>query len=447
MNSILDKLGLSSVSETFKRQKITPDIVSKLSAQELEMLGISNRSTMMQLRMECNKYGCAKPNIDRSRSGAPQFDIPKSVLEHLMENGFKIGEISKLLNVSERTIYRRMVKYELSQHAFSLLTDDNLDAHVKTIINEFPSCGENMIMQILRQKGTNVQRYRLRDSIHRLDPIGVSERKRGRLHRRVYEVIGPNHLWHIDTNHKLVRWRFVVIGGIDGYSRMVTFLSCADNNRAGTVLKSFKSGVQTYGIPKRVRSDKGLENVAVADFMLAKRGTGSMITGRSTHNQRIERLWRDVFDGVLCYFYNLFYFMEDNGILDSLNIIHLIALHYIYIDEINRRLSLWAQAWSTHRIRTVRSSPQTLWISGQLQSPIGFDLSPAYLNDDGTEDIDDDQTVEIGERPIFAPLEQVISDNCMEMLQTRIASPRFGVNNGIDDYLTCVNIIDRHNQI
>lgn len=94
---------------------------------------------------------------------------------------------------------------------------------------------------------------------------------------------------------------------------------------------------------------------------------------------------RDVFEGVLCYFYNLFYHMEDNGILDCLNVVHLIALYYIYKDEINRRLSLWARAWSTHRLRTVRSSPHALWISGQLQSPVGFDLPSAYLNDDGTE--------------------------------------------------------------
>ena len=446
MDAILETLGLVSASEMFKRQKITPDIVSKLSAHEMEMLGISNRSVMMRLRIECNKYGCTKPNMDMSRNGAPQFDIPKSVLGNLMENGFKISEISKLLAVSERTIYRRMVRYDLCQENFSLLTDDNLDLHVTKIIIEFPFCGENMVMQMLRQTGINVQWYRLRDSIHRLDSKGVSETKRGRLHRRVYEVAGPNHLWHIDTNHKLVRWRFVVIGGVDGYSRMVTFLSCADNNRAGTVLKSFKSGVQTYGIPKRVRSDKGLENVAVADFMLTKRGTDSMITGRSTHNQRIERLWRDVFEGVLCYFYHLFYYMEDNEILDPLNIVHLSSLHYIYIGEINRRLGLWTQAWSTHRIRTVRSTPQALWIAGQLQSPIGFDLPSEDLNDDGSEDISDDQTVEIGDRPIFAPLEQVLSDNCLEMLQTRIASPRFDVNNGIDDYLTCVDIINRHTQ-
>ena len=51
-----------------------------------------------------------------------------------------------------------------------------------------------------------------------------------------------------------------------------------------------------YGIPERVRSDKGLENISVEDFMISQNGTGrrSMITGPSVHNQRIERLWRDV---------------------------------------------------------------------------------------------------------------------------------------------------------
>jgi hypothetical protein len=36
-------------------------------------------------------------------------------------------------------------------------------------------------------------------------------------------VKGPNPLWHIDTNHKLIRGHFVIVGGIDGYSRLVTF--------------------------------------------------------------------------------------------------------------------------------------------------------------------------------------------------------------------------------
>ena len=37
------------------------------------------------------------------------------------------------------------------------------------------------------------------------------------IRRRVYCVDGPNSLWHIDGHHKLIKWRFVVHGGINGF--------------------------------------------------------------------------------------------------------------------------------------------------------------------------------------------------------------------------------------
>ena len=55
----------------------------------------------------------------------------------------------------------------------------------------------------------------------------------------------------------------VVHGGIDGYSRMIVYLSSSTNNRALTVYSLFRKATEEYGIPSRVRSDKGGENVLV----------------------------------------------------------------------------------------------------------------------------------------------------------------------------------------
>ena len=57
--------------------------------------------------------------------------------------------------------------------------------------------------------------------------------------RRPYSVPGPNSLWHIDGHHKLIRWRIVTHGGIDGYSRLIVYLKASSNNKSQTVLANF----------------------------------------------------------------------------------------------------------------------------------------------------------------------------------------------------------------
>ena len=63
----------------------------------------------------------------------------------------------------------------------------------------------------------------------------------------------------------------------DGFS-----LEYVGNNNSETLLSCFMKGVQIHVIPSRVRSDKGKENVLIADFMIANRGRerGSMICGK-----------------------------------------------------------------------------------------------------------------------------------------------------------------------
>ena len=48
----------------------------------------------------------------------------------------------------------------------------------------------------------------------------------------------------------------------DGFSWMLVFIQCSTNNRAETVFSTFHNGVSSYGLPSRVRTDKGGEYVA-----------------------------------------------------------------------------------------------------------------------------------------------------------------------------------------
>ena len=71
--------------------------------------------------------------------------------------------------------------------------------------------------------GIIIQRERVRESLRRVDPVSVVSRKRNTLNRRKYNVQSSNALWYIDGYHKLIQWHFVIHGGVDGFSRLITF--------------------------------------------------------------------------------------------------------------------------------------------------------------------------------------------------------------------------------
>ena len=137
------------------------------------------------------------------------------------------------------------------------------------------------------------------------------------------------------------------------------------------MLQPFVRACSKYGVPSRVRSDHGMENTKVALFMNLIRARSSHITGKSVHNQRIERIWRDLHKEVTSTFYKEFYEMEDDASiqLDIDNSTQIWALHYVYLPIINRRMRQFVHGWNMHKIRTGhQSSPHQLWISGMLDN-------------------------------------------------------------------------------
>ena len=61
----------------------------------------------------------------------------------------------------------------------------------------------------------------------------------------------------LDGNHKLIHWRMVIHGGIDSFSRLITFVQCFDNNCSEIVLDCCEKASLEYGIPSHVRTDCG----------------------------------------------------------------------------------------------------------------------------------------------------------------------------------------------
>ena len=204
-----------------------------------------------------------------------------------------------MLLVSRWTILRRAVEFGIQETTgFTDITDAELDDLVQQFMLEHGSLiGCSMIIGHLRSLGLTEQRQRARESIVRVDPTDIRVRSARVVYRRAYSVPGTNSLWHLDGHHSLVNWGFVVHGAIDGFPRCIVFLQCSTNNKSNTVRQLFLSATNNFGWPSKVRTDRGGENVRVWELMEEYSGPnrGSYLAGSSVHNQRIERLWRDVF--------------------------------------------------------------------------------------------------------------------------------------------------------
>lgn len=353
--------------------------------------------------------------LDRE-SGRPRFDIGKDALIRLRELGNTWTDISKFFLVSRWTIYRRAREYDIQNVGrFSDITNDELMELISEfVVRQSQLTGFPMVYGHLESIGIHVQQQRVRDCLRRLDPIFNNLRWATLIHRRTYSVRAPNSLWHIDGHHSLVRWGFVVHGSIDGFSRMITMLHCSTNNRSLTVLHLFEEAVANYGLPSRIRTDHGGENVRIWEMMENIRGAnrGSALRGTSTQNQRIERLWRDVFRCVTCTFYYLFQSMSESGILNLENPLHIFVLHLIFLPRINQSIKLFSEAWNHHPLRTERNrSPTYIWQHGML------DVRNRNLNtvQEFDENIDDlewygyDPTAPANQR--FEELDQVVVED------------------------------------
>ena len=336
-------------------------------------------------------------------AGRPRLSVNIDAVEFLRNCGYTWDQVSNAMQVSRTTLWRRLRESGTEMKKYTDISDDELDTVVSRLQRENPNCGQQMMCGYLRDRGINIQRYRLRSSIIRIDPVRRLARWNQVITRRTYSVTRSNSLWHIDGHHSLIRWRIVIHGGIDGYSRAIVYLAASTNNRSLTVYKLFTAATKEFGVPSRVRSDKGGENILVCQFMLTIRGInrGSHIAGSSVYNQRIERLWRDVYRCVCSTYHDLFYTMEAMGVLDPNDDSDLFLLHCIYLPRVNKSLLDFARAWNHHPIRTERNwSPRQIMLNSLIREAdilSSVDVTPSDFGIDYEGPVPDEEigTVEV----------------------------------------------------
>ena len=258
-----------------------------------------------------------------------------------------------------------------------------------------------------------------------------------------------------DGHHKLIRWRLVTHSAIDGFSRLVVFCKCSENNRAETVYNLFLKAVEQYGLPSRVRCDQGKENVCVARHMLRHRGVdrNSVLVGSSVHNQRIERYWRDMHRCVTSIYYKLFYYLEHNSLLNPHDNFHLFALHYVFIPRVNRSLNQFVNAWNSHGVRSeCGQSPNQLFTAGSLRLRNSgltafdfFDNVPESYGSHDSEETSSDENEDSGQE-IEVPQTRInISDEDFSQLCSNINPLDESDDFGADLFMSTLELLQSFN--
>lgn len=233
------------------------------------------------------------PPVVRSTNGRRKYEVLEDKVKRMHREGKTVRFMAFVLGVSPRTLnrWKRTLRLKAGDRK-TVISDDAVERLVVRIRSQGnQSLGEVGMITALRIEGAFLPQAQVRRALQSVDGPGRHARWQQIRKRRRYAVPFPPALVHIDGLHlppslcqqtssdvhltcglyqttgnlKLVRWLFVLHGGIDGYSRRIFYLQAATNDEASTVLRAFQSGVARLGWPSRLRADYGGENLRVKD--------------------------------------------------------------------------------------------------------------------------------------------------------------------------------------
>ena len=160
----------------------------------------------------------------------------------------------------------------------------------------------------------------------------------------------------------------------------------------------------------------------------------AVITGSSTHNERVERLWRDVFRCVGVLSYDTFQHLQEDGKVNPLNEVDMYCLHYVFLPRINKALESFVESWNNHPVSTEHNrTPNQLFVEGALQQA----TSGGPPRSSGT-------SLPTSHDPVQVPRSSFTPCAVLKTDVDRVDVLKDSNNFGIDIYNEIVRIVGRH---
>ena len=178
--------SLQLLENTMKNNNCDLSFVShdKITKTLLLMLKLINALNIWSKHSEYLQSNSKSPKFSRynlttthnGRARRPSYETDIAQVKLLRGYYFKWESIAKIFGIHRTTLWRRIKDCDFYAESNVAMSNEELDDLIKSIKNEHPLSGERIIIGILRAKGVSVQRWKIRESIHRVDPINAAIR-------------------------------------------------------------------------------------------------------------------------------------------------------------------------------------------------------------------------------------------------------------------------------
>ena len=241
-----------------------------------------------------------------------------------------------------------------------------------------------------RRHGHMISRDDIMYALRLVDPTGVQRRYQKKQHRRKrFTTDGPNDVWSVDAHCKLEIVGIQIYAVIDAYSRKILWIYSGVSGRtAVSVAKQCLLYLKDRKVmPKRFRSDRGVETILVADafHQLCELDEGRSeedsivekcwLFGKSTANQRIEAWWMQLQSSMLHKWVIFFKKLQQENHFVKDRLADRIAAFAVYMLMIREACAEFVETWNKHRIRTQKNRPHA--IAGKPWFLYGYPKEPA----------------------------------------------------------------------